>query len=71
MIRGTPDRLLAQLVDDDAAADATYVEDFLLTHRQVEFISIGISISIISIVNIISIIIYYHYHYLHYYHHYQ
>ena len=33
VIRGTPDRLLARLVDEGSNSDATYVEDFLLTHR--------------------------------------
>ena len=33
MIRGTPEKLLSQLIDENANADPTYVEDFLLTHR--------------------------------------
>lgn len=33
MIRGSPSRLLSQLIDENSTADATYVEDFLLTHR--------------------------------------
>ncbi len=33
VIRGTPERLLSQLIDENSTADATYVEDFLLTHR--------------------------------------
>ncbi|KAI5643072.1 rasGEF domain-containing protein [Phthorimaea operculella] len=32
VIRGTPERLMLQLVEDNAR-DSTYVEDFLLTHR--------------------------------------
>lgn len=34
VIRGTPQRLLAQLIDENNfTTDPTYVEDFLLTHR--------------------------------------
>ena len=34
VIRGTPPRLLAQLIDENNfTTDPTYVEDFLLTHR--------------------------------------
>jgi Rap guanine nucleotide exchange factor 2 len=33
VIRGTPDRLLQQLVDENCGSDPTYVEDYLLTHR--------------------------------------
>ena len=34
VIRGTPERLLSQLIDENAgSADPTYVEDYLLTHR--------------------------------------
>ncbi|TRY80967.1 hypothetical protein TCAL_12515 [Tigriopus californicus] len=34
VIRGTPDRLLLQLIDENSSAnESTYVEDFLLTHR--------------------------------------
>ena len=33
MIRGTPDALLSQLREEHTSTDATYVEDFLLTHR--------------------------------------
>jgi hypothetical protein len=33
VIRGTPERLLCQLIDENSTADPTYVEDFLLTHR--------------------------------------
>ncbi len=34
MLRGTPERLLAQLIDENSSSgDASYVEDFLLTHR--------------------------------------
>ncbi|XP_070854494.1 rap guanine nucleotide exchange factor 2 isoform X2 [Drosophila suzukii] len=33
VIRGTPDRLLQQLVEENSMTDPTYVEDFLLTHR--------------------------------------
>lgn len=33
VIRGTAQRLLAQLIDENSAIDPTYVEDFLLTHR--------------------------------------
>lgn len=32
VIRGTPDRLMLQLIEDNSR-DSTYVEDFLLTHR--------------------------------------
>ena len=34
MIRGTPARLLSQLIDENTTADPTYVEDFLLTQRK-------------------------------------
>ncbi|KAH8283637.1 hypothetical protein KR018_010331, partial [Drosophila ironensis] len=33
VIRGTPERLLQQLVEENSVTDPTYVEDFLLTHR--------------------------------------
>merc|ERR1719242_2243216 len=33
VIRGAPDRLIAQLVEDNSSIDPTYIEDFLLTHR--------------------------------------
>ncbi|XP_068150276.1 rap guanine nucleotide exchange factor 2 isoform X2 [Drosophila tropicalis] len=33
VIRGTPERLLQQLVEENSMTDPTYVEDFLLTHR--------------------------------------
>ena len=33
VIRGAPDRLMAQLVEDNSSIDPTYIEDFLLTHR--------------------------------------
>lgn len=33
VIRGTPDRLLLQLIEENSMTDPTYVEDFLLTHR--------------------------------------
>jgi Rap guanine nucleotide exchange factor 2 len=34
VIRGTPQRLLAQLIDENnLSTDPTFVEDFLLTHR--------------------------------------
>ncbi|XP_037928446.1 rap guanine nucleotide exchange factor 2 isoform X2 [Teleopsis dalmanni] len=33
VIRGTPERLLLQLVEENSMTDPTYVEDFLLTHR--------------------------------------
>lgn len=33
VIKGTPDRLLTQLVEENSSVDPTYVEDFLLTHR--------------------------------------
>jgi len=32
-IRGTPEKLMAQLMEDNSAADPTYTEDFLLTYR--------------------------------------
>lgn len=34
VIRGTPQRLLSQLIDENSTADPTYVEDFLLTQRK-------------------------------------
>uniref|UniRef100_A0A8D8PXE9 Rap guanine nucleotide exchange factor 6 n=1 Tax=Cacopsylla melanoneura TaxID=428564 RepID=A0A8D8PXE9_9HEMI len=33
VIRGTPDRLMLQLIEENSVIDPTYVEDFLLTHR--------------------------------------
>ncbi|XP_045464379.1 rap guanine nucleotide exchange factor 2 isoform X5 [Harmonia axyridis] len=33
VIRGTPDRLMLQLIEENSLTDPTYVEDFLLTHR--------------------------------------
>ena len=33
VIRGTPERLMLQLIKDTSITDPTYVEDFLLTHR--------------------------------------
>ncbi|GAB6028163.1 hypothetical protein CHUAL_002370 [Chamberlinius hualienensis] len=33
VIRGTPERLLSQLVEENSVIDPTYVEDFLLVHR--------------------------------------
>ncbi|GAB0092081.1 rap guanine nucleotide exchange factor 2 [Sergentomyia squamirostris] len=33
VIRGTPDRLMLQLVEENSMTDPTYVEDFLLTYR--------------------------------------
>lgn len=33
VIRGTPERLLLQLIEENSMTDPTYVEDFLLTHR--------------------------------------
>ena len=33
VIRGIPERLMAQLVEDNSSIDPTYIEDFLLTHR--------------------------------------
>ena len=33
VIRGLPDRLMAQLLEDNSSIDPTYIEDFLLTHR--------------------------------------
>ncbi|KAH8385744.1 hypothetical protein KR009_002654, partial [Drosophila setifemur] len=33
VIRGTPERLLQQLVEENSMTDPTFVEDFLLTHR--------------------------------------
>uniref|UniRef100_A0A1A9ZDR0 Rap guanine nucleotide exchange factor 2 n=1 Tax=Glossina pallidipes TaxID=7398 RepID=A0A1A9ZDR0_GLOPL len=33
VIRGTPERLLQQLVEENSMTDPFYVEDFLLTHR--------------------------------------
>lgn len=32
-VKGTAERLMAQLVEDNSEVDSTYVEDFLLTHR--------------------------------------
>lgn len=32
-IRGTPERLMLQLIEENSINDPTYVEDFLLTHR--------------------------------------
>ncbi|XP_023287865.1 rap guanine nucleotide exchange factor 2 isoform X2 [Orussus abietinus] len=33
VIRGTPERLMLQLIEENSVMDLTYVEDFLLTHR--------------------------------------
>ncbi|XP_031621051.1 rap guanine nucleotide exchange factor 2 isoform X3 [Contarinia nasturtii] len=33
VIRGTPERLMVQLIEENSMTDPTYVEDFLLTHR--------------------------------------
>uniref|UniRef100_T1J310 Rap guanine nucleotide exchange factor 2 n=1 Tax=Strigamia maritima TaxID=126957 RepID=T1J310_STRMM len=33
VIKGTPERLMAQLVEENSIIDPTFVEDFLLTHR--------------------------------------
>ena len=33
VIRGTPEKLLDQLVDENFTAETKYDEDFLLTHR--------------------------------------
>ena len=33
MIRGTPEKLMSQLVDEDVTVDPNFDEDFLLTHR--------------------------------------
>ncbi|XP_067008888.1 rap guanine nucleotide exchange factor 2 [Anabrus simplex] len=33
VIRGTPERLMLQLIEENSLTDPTYVEDFLLTHR--------------------------------------
>ena len=33
VIRGTPQRLMNQLMEDNSDVDATYIEDFLLTYR--------------------------------------
>lgn len=33
VIRGTPERLMLQLIEENSIIDPTYVEDFLLTHR--------------------------------------
>lgn len=33
VIRGSPDRLMQQLIEENSLTDPTYVEDFLLTHR--------------------------------------
>ncbi|XP_046392008.1 rap guanine nucleotide exchange factor 2 [Ischnura elegans] len=33
VIRGTPERLMLQLIEENSWIDPTYVEDFLLTHR--------------------------------------
>jgi Rap guanine nucleotide exchange factor 2 len=34
VIRGTPERLLSQLIDENSTEDLIYVEDFLLTQRK-------------------------------------
>ena len=33
VIRGTPDRLMARLMEDGSDVDPTFTEDFLLTYR--------------------------------------
>ena len=33
VIRGTPEKLMSQLVDEDVTVDPNFDEDFLLTHR--------------------------------------
>lgn len=33
VIRGSPERLMLQLIEENSLTDPTYVEDFLLTHR--------------------------------------
>ncbi|XP_069680663.1 rap guanine nucleotide exchange factor 2 isoform X4 [Periplaneta americana] len=33
VIRGSPERLMLQLIEENSVIDPTYVEDFLLTHR--------------------------------------
>ncbi|XP_014252109.1 rap guanine nucleotide exchange factor 2 isoform X4 [Cimex lectularius] len=33
VIRGTPEKLMQQLIEENSIIDSTYVEDFLLTHR--------------------------------------
>ncbi|XP_043271613.1 rap guanine nucleotide exchange factor 2-like isoform X3 [Venturia canescens] len=33
VIRGSPERLMLQLIEENSITDPTYVEDFLLTHR--------------------------------------
>ncbi len=33
VIRGTPDRLMSRLMEDNSDSDPTYTEDFLLTYR--------------------------------------
>ncbi|XP_076766501.1 rap guanine nucleotide exchange factor 2 isoform X2 [Xylocopa sonorina] len=33
VIRGTPERLMLQLIEENSITDPTYIEDFLLTHR--------------------------------------
>jgi Rap guanine nucleotide exchange factor 2 len=33
VIRGTPEKLMTHLMDDNSSTDATFVEDFLLTYR--------------------------------------
>ena len=33
VIRGAPDKLMSQLMDDNCSTDTTYIEDFLLTYR--------------------------------------
>ena len=33
VIRGSPEKLMAQLIEENASVDPTFVEDFLLTHR--------------------------------------
>lgn len=33
VIRGTPEKLISQLIEENSISDPTYIEDFLLTHR--------------------------------------
>ncbi|XP_075217382.1 PDZ domain-containing guanine nucleotide exchange factor isoform X2 [Lycorma delicatula] len=43
VIRGSPERLMLQLIEENSIIDPTYVEDFLLTHRT--FIDNSISVA--------------------------
>ncbi|XP_066903454.1 rap guanine nucleotide exchange factor 6 isoform X8 [Halyomorpha halys] len=43
VIRGTPEKLMQQLIEENSIIDPTYVEDFLLTHRT--FISSSVDVA--------------------------